>query len=56
MVIGYGRLLDMKRFSRGTRAWMAFFMWVIPQVAGFIWIGIEYSKYGTTTQAFDYGK
>lgn len=47
MVIAFGRLLDMKRWTRGRRAWIAFLCWVIPQIAGFIWIGIEYSKFGT---------
>ncbi|CZT15299.1 uncharacterized protein RCC_01163 [Ramularia collo-cygni] len=55
MVIAYGRLLDMKRWSRGKRAWIAFLVWLIPQICGFIWIGIEYSKYGQATKAFDYG-
>ena len=57
MVIAFGRLLDMKRWTRGRRAWIAFLCWVIPQIACFIWIGIEYSKFGTAKGlGLDYGK
>ncbi|KAI5366416.1 Putative major facilitator superfamily, MFS transporter superfamily [Septoria linicola] len=56
MVIAYGRLLDMKRWSRGRRAWLAFIFWVVPQIACFIWVGIEYSKFGTSSTGLDYGK
>lgn len=44
----------MKRWSRGRRAWIAFLFWVIPQIACFIWIGIEYGRYGQRTVALDY--
>lgn len=54
MVIGYGRLLDMKTWSQARRAWVAFGMWLVPQIACFIWVGIEYSKFGTTEAALDY--
>ena len=54
MVMVYGKLLDMKRWSQSRRAWMAFAIWVIPQIGCFIWIGIEYSKYGITKTALDY--
>lgn len=54
MVIGYGRLLDMKRWSQSQRAWISFLMWVVPQIGCFIWIGIEYSKLGTGEAALDY--
>ncbi|GAM34500.1 hypothetical protein TCE0_015f02123 [Talaromyces pinophilus] len=54
MVIAYGKLLDMKRWSQIHRAWISFAIWVIPQAGCFIWIGIEYSKYGATKTAFDY--
>ncbi|KAF2217667.1 hypothetical protein CERZMDRAFT_31023 [Cercospora zeae-maydis SCOH1-5] len=48
LVIAYGRLLDMTQWTRGRRAWTAFFCWVVPQIGCFIWIGIEYSKFGTS--------
>ncbi|KFZ01411.1 hypothetical protein V500_00784 [Pseudogymnoascus sp. VKM F-4518 (FW-2643)] len=54
MVIAYGKLLDMRRWSQINRAWLAFAIWVIPQAGCLIWIGIEYSKYGATKTAFDY--
>jgi hypothetical protein len=46
MVIAYGRLLDTSRWSQTKRAWISFACWVIPQTACFIWIGIEYKKFG----------
>lgn len=54
MVVAYGWMLDMKRWSQNQRAWMAFLLWVIPQIGCFIWIGIEYSKFGTATTSLDY--
>ncbi|PSR77499.1 membrane protein [Coniella lustricola] len=54
MVVAYGRLLDAKRWSQGQRAWLAFLLWVVPQVACMIWIGVEYHKFGTATTALDY--
>ncbi|CAG8961848.1 hypothetical protein HYFRA_00014039 [Hymenoscyphus fraxineus] len=54
LVMAFGKLLDIKRWSQQRRAWISFFCWVIPQAACFIWIGIEYSKYGTTKSALDY--
>lgn len=54
MVMAYGKLLDMKRWSQVQRAWLAFVIWVIPQIGCFIWIGIEYSKYGNHKVALDY--
>ncbi|KAF6797012.1 major facilitator superfamily transporter [Colletotrichum sojae] len=56
MVILYGKLLDMTRWTQAKRAWIAFACWVIPQAACFIWIGIEYSKFGGngTSVALDY--
>lgn len=54
MVIAYGRLLDMRRWSQAHRAWIAFALWVVPQIGCFIWIGIEYSKFGEATTALDY--
>ncbi|KAK2030393.1 major facilitator superfamily transporter [Colletotrichum zoysiae] len=46
MVIAYGKLLDKTRWSQSKRAWIAFILWTIPQAASFIWIGIEYHKFG----------
>jgi hypothetical protein len=41
----YGRLiLDNRRFTLRTRAWMAFLFWAIPQAACFVWFGIEFMK------------
>jgi hypothetical protein len=54
MVMLYGKLLDMKRWSQPQRAYIAFAGWVVPQIGGFIWIGIEYSKFGSDSTALDY--
>lgn len=54
MVMLYGKLLDMKIWSQKQRAWFAFFTWVVPQMGCFIWIGIEYGKYGTHKTTLDY--
>lgn len=54
MVILYGRLLDTKRWTQSQRAWIAFSMWVVPQAACMIWIGINYARFGTATAALDY--
>ncbi|GKT90073.1 membrane protein [Colletotrichum tofieldiae] len=50
MVIAYGKLLDMSRWSQAKRAWISFILWVVPQAVCFIWIGIEYSKFGGASQ------
>ncbi|KAH7118350.1 major facilitator superfamily transporter [Dactylonectria macrodidyma] len=54
MVIAYGKLLDTSRWPQAKRAWIAFALWAIPQAASFIWIGIEYSKFGAAQDALDY--
>ncbi|CAI7583587.1 unnamed protein product [Penicillium glandicola] len=54
IVIAYGKLLDLSRWSQPRRAWVAFALWVIPQAACFIWIGIEYSRFGAATLGLDY--
>ncbi|KAK1538386.1 major facilitator superfamily transporter [Colletotrichum paranaense] len=56
MVLAYGKLLDTSRWSQARRAWISFFFWVIPQAMCFIWIGIEYSKFGggKIEEALDY--
>lgn len=45
-VMAYGKLLDRTRWSQTKRAWISFACWLIPQAACFIWIGIEYAKFG----------
>ncbi|KAK2074990.1 hypothetical protein P8C59_009155 [Phyllachora maydis] len=55
LVLGFGRLLDQTRWSQRTRAWIGFLAWVVPQAACFLWIGREYSKFGTSKLALDYG-
>ncbi|KAK1962207.1 major facilitator superfamily transporter [Colletotrichum sublineola] len=56
MVLAYGKLLDRARWSQAKRAWISFILWAIPQAAAFIWIGIEYSKFGSgkSKNALDY--
>ncbi|KAJ4244598.1 hypothetical protein NW762_014454 [Fusarium torreyae] len=56
MVVGYGQLLlDNSRWSQAKRAWVAFACWFVPQAACFIWIGIEYKKFGNSdVEALDY--
>ncbi|KAF5651421.1 major facilitator superfamily transporter [Fusarium sp. NRRL 25303] len=34
------------RWSQTKRAWISFACWLVPQAACFIWIGIEYAKFG----------
>ncbi|KAK1977117.1 major facilitator superfamily domain-containing protein [Colletotrichum cereale] len=50
-VIVYGKLLDMQRWSQKTRAWITLCSWVIPQAACFVWLGIEYYKFGSSSSA-----
>ncbi|RKL44800.1 hypothetical protein BFJ72_g3451 [Fusarium proliferatum] len=42
--------------KKTKRAWISFACWLIPQAACFIWIGIEYSKFGGSKleNALDY--
>ncbi|KAF0331950.1 major facilitator superfamily transporter [Colletotrichum asianum] len=54
LVIAYGKLLDNTRWSQSKRAWISFAMWSIPQAACFVWIGIEYGKFGLSKPALDY--
>ncbi|KAK8853498.1 hypothetical protein IAR55_004205 [Kwoniella newhampshirensis] len=54
MVMVYGVLLDTKRFSQRQKAAIAVAAWVIPQLAGIIWTGVVYHKYGTHKVALDY--
>lgn len=53
-MIAYGRLLDLSRFSRSHRAWTAFLLWLLPQIACFIWIGINYGHFGQSSTTLDY--
>ncbi|WVW81539.1 hypothetical protein I302_103534 [Kwoniella bestiolae CBS 10118] len=41
----YGRFLDSRRFSQKTKIWGGMAMVLIPQLASFIWVGIEWNKY-----------
>lgn len=54
MVMAFGKVLDMKRWSQKKRAWIGFALWVIPQIGCFIWIGIEYGKFGKGKAKLDY--
>jgi hypothetical protein len=54
MVIAYGKLLDLSRWSQTKRAWIAFALWSIPQAGCFIWIGIKYHQFGSATLGLDY--
>ncbi|WWD21418.1 hypothetical protein CI109_105903 [Kwoniella shandongensis] len=49
----YGRYLDSRRFSRHARVWWGMGIVLVPQVAAFIWIGIEWHKYPNKV-ALDY--
>lgn len=51
MVLAYGRFLDTKTRSQAQRAWIAFGLWLVPQVACFVWVGVEYRKLGTGEEA-----
>jgi hypothetical protein len=53
-VLLFGRLLDWTRWSQKSRAWMSFAAWTIPQIACFIWIGVEYHEFGSEKAALDY--
>ncbi|WRT64090.1 uncharacterized protein IL334_001019 [Kwoniella shivajii] len=56
MVMGYGAMLDNKKWSQKKRAWIALSMWAIPQALCMIWTGIEYSKFAKEGKiAYDYG-
>ncbi|KAK1993281.1 major facilitator superfamily transporter [Colletotrichum falcatum] len=46
MILAYGKLMDMTRWSQSKRAWVSFVLWTIPQAASFVWMGIEYGKFG----------
>jgi hypothetical protein len=46
IVLAYGKMLDAKRWSQSARAWTSFVLWVVPQTACLIWVGIEYAKFG----------
>ncbi|KAM0722871.1 hypothetical protein Q7P37_001069 [Cladosporium fusiforme] len=46
-VIIFGKLLDSQWWPQKRRAWTGFLVWIIPQIACFIWIGIQYSKLKT---------
>lgn len=37
----FGILLDSRRLSQRKRALIAFLCWIVPQAAGFVWLGLE---------------
>ncbi|WWC69811.1 uncharacterized protein I206_103754 [Kwoniella pini CBS 10737] len=41
----FGRLIDNKRWSQKTRAWIGFAFWAVPQAAVFIWTAILYAQF-----------
>lgn len=53
-VIAYGKLLDRKAWSQPLRAKIGFLLWLVPQFASLIWIGVEYSKFGIAKTGLDY--
>ncbi|WVR07876.1 hypothetical protein IAU60_004919 [Kwoniella sp. DSM 27419] len=55
MVTLYGIMLDNRKMSQRAKAWLAFAMWVLPNMAGLIWTGCIYKKYGTAKIGLDYG-
>ncbi|WWC58971.1 uncharacterized protein I303_101516 [Kwoniella dejecticola CBS 10117] len=42
---GFGRLIDSKRWSQKTRAWIGFAFWAVPQAAVFVWTAILYAQF-----------
>ena len=55
MVLVYGKfVLDNRRFSQRTTATVAVLLWIVPQVAAFIWTGVNYGHYGKGTLTLDY--
>lgn len=60
-VLLYGLLLDTPRFTQKTRAWIGLSVWLVPQVACFIWTGVNYGRWGVGTKTetyyiYDYGR
>ncbi|KAK7923799.1 hypothetical protein PG985_007870 [Apiospora marii] len=45
-VLAFGKLLDGNWATQKRRAYVCCMMWILPIAAGFIWIGIEYSRLG----------
>ncbi|KAK7968609.1 major facilitator superfamily transporter [Apiospora saccharicola] len=45
-VLAYGKLLDGNWATQKRRAYVCCMMWILPIAAGFIWIGVEYSRLG----------
>ncbi|KAJ4399173.1 hypothetical protein N0V91_009630 [Didymella pomorum] len=52
-VVLFGKLLDNQRWSQRRRAWIAFLVWLIPNIACYIWAAIESHQLGPKT-ALDY--
>ncbi|OCF59944.1 hypothetical protein L486_02617 [Kwoniella mangroviensis CBS 10435] len=49
----FGRFLDSKRISRKVKIWLGKTLVLVPQLASFIWVGIEWNKYPNKV-ALDY--
>ncbi|WVQ64520.1 uncharacterized protein L199_002687 [Kwoniella botswanensis] len=49
----FGRFLDSKRISQKVKIWLGMTLVLVPQLASFIWVGIEWNKYPNTV-ALDY--
>jgi hypothetical protein len=49
----FGKLLDTRWCAQRRRAWVGFLAWLLPQIGCFIWLGIEYHRYGSKV-ALDY--
>ena len=54
-VLAYGKLLDGNWAPLKRRAWICSLMWIVPQGAAFIWVGIEYHMLGEKA-ALDYAQ
>ena len=47
LVLLFGKsVLDNKRWSQKRRAWIAFGLWAIPQIACWVWIAVLYGGQG----------
>ncbi|WWC97353.1 hypothetical protein V866_004232 [Kwoniella sp. B9012] len=49
----FGRFLDSKRISQRVKIWLGMTLVLVPQLASFIWVGIEWNKYPNKV-ALDY--
>ncbi|WWD06125.1 hypothetical protein V865_004210 [Kwoniella europaea PYCC6329] len=49
----FGRFLNSKRISQKVKIWLGMTLVLVPQLASFIWVGIEWNKYPNKV-ALDY--